>query len=54
MIGKSATTRKVSINEAKQEFLIQAGINRYGEPQSIADFTALPGLSDKFSSMATR
>ena len=54
MIGKSATTRKVSINEAKQEFLIQAGINRYGEPQSIADFTALPGLSDKFASMATR
>ena len=33
MIGKSATTRKVSINEAKQEFLTQGGINRYGGPK---------------------
>lgn len=61
MIGKWGTAHKVSINEAKQEFLIQAGISRYDEPESIADLMAFPAspaarrmTGAQFASMAVR
>jgi 3-oxoacyl-[acyl-carrier protein] reductase len=40
MIEKWASAHKVSLDEAKQTLLTQAGISRYGEPQDIADLMA--------------
>jgi 3-oxoacyl-[acyl-carrier protein] reductase len=40
MIEKWASAHNVSIDEAKQRLLMQAGISRYGEPQDIADLIA--------------
>jgi 3-oxoacyl-[acyl-carrier protein] reductase len=40
MIEKWALAHKVSIDEAKQTLLTQAGISRYGEPQDIAELMA--------------
>jgi 3-oxoacyl-[acyl-carrier protein] reductase len=40
MIEKWASVHKVSIDEAKQTLLIQAGISRYGEPEDIAGLMA--------------
>lgn len=40
MIEKWASSRKVSVDEAKQMLLKQAGIGRYGEPEDIADLMA--------------
>jgi 3-oxoacyl-[acyl-carrier protein] reductase len=40
MIEKWAAAHKVSIDEAKQTLLTQAGISRYGEPRDIADLMA--------------
>jgi 3-oxoacyl-[acyl-carrier protein] reductase len=40
MIEKWASAHNVSIDEAKQRLLMQAGISRYGEPQDIADLMA--------------
>jgi 3-oxoacyl-[acyl-carrier protein] reductase len=40
MIEKWASAHKVSIDEAKQTLLTQAGIGRYGEPQDIAELMA--------------
>jgi 3-oxoacyl-[acyl-carrier protein] reductase len=40
MIERWASAHNVSIDEAKQRLLTQAGISRYGEPQDIAELTA--------------
>ena len=40
MIEKWASAHKVSLDEARQMLLTQAGISRYGEPQDIADLMA--------------
>jgi 3-oxoacyl-[acyl-carrier protein] reductase len=40
MIEKAAAARKVSVDDAKQLFLAQAGIARFGEPEEIADLIA--------------
>jgi 3-oxoacyl-[acyl-carrier protein] reductase len=40
MIEKWALAHKVSIDDAKQTLLTQAGISRYGEPQDIAELMA--------------
>jgi 3-oxoacyl-[acyl-carrier protein] reductase len=40
MIERWASAHNVSIDEAKQRLLTQAGISRYGEPQDIAEVTA--------------
>jgi 3-oxoacyl-[acyl-carrier protein] reductase len=40
MIAKWASANKVSVDDAKQAFLQQAGIGRYGEPEDIANLMA--------------
>jgi 3-oxoacyl-[acyl-carrier protein] reductase len=40
MLEKAAAAKKVSVEEAKQQFLQQAGISRFGEPEEIADLMA--------------
>jgi len=40
MIEKWATAHEVSLEEAKQRLLAQAGISRYGEPEDIAELMA--------------
>jgi 3-oxoacyl-[acyl-carrier protein] reductase len=40
MIEKFAGAHKMSIDEAKQKMLAQAGIARYGEPEDIAELMA--------------
>jgi 3-oxoacyl-[acyl-carrier protein] reductase len=40
MIEKWASSRKVSLDEAKQALLAHAGIARYGEPRDIAELIA--------------
>ncbi len=40
MIEKSATVRGVTVDEAKQKLLAQAGITRYGKPEEIAELMA--------------
>jgi 3-oxoacyl-[acyl-carrier protein] reductase len=40
MIEKAAASRQVSVEEAKQLFLKQAGIGRFGEAEEIADLMA--------------
>jgi len=40
MLEKAAASKNVGIEEAKQGFLKQAGIGRFGEPEEIADLLA--------------
>jgi 3-oxoacyl-[acyl-carrier protein] reductase len=40
MIEKWASAHEISLDEAKQTLLTQAGISRYGKPQDIADLMA--------------
>jgi 3-oxoacyl-[acyl-carrier protein] reductase len=40
MIEKAATARKITVEDAKQRFLDQAGITRFGAPQEIAELMA--------------
>ena len=40
MIEKWATARNVSLVQAKQTLLTEAGITRYGEPQDVAELIA--------------
>jgi 3-oxoacyl-[acyl-carrier protein] reductase len=40
MIEKAAATNGISVDEAKQKLLTQAGISRYGTPEEIADLMA--------------
>jgi len=40
MLEKAAASRKVTLEEAKLQFLKQAGINRFGEAEEIADLIA--------------
>jgi 3-oxoacyl-[acyl-carrier protein] reductase len=40
MIEKWASAHKVSVDQAKQTLLMQAGIGRYGEPEDIANLMA--------------
>ena len=40
MLDKAATAKKVSVDQAKQGFLAQAGIGRFGEPEEIAEVMA--------------
>jgi 3-oxoacyl-[acyl-carrier protein] reductase len=40
MIEKWAAVHEVSLDEAKQRLLTQAGISRYGEPEDIAELMA--------------
>jgi 3-oxoacyl-[acyl-carrier protein] reductase len=40
MIERAADTRKISVEAAKQQFLQQAGIGRFGEAEEIADVMA--------------
>jgi len=40
MIEKAAASRKLSLDEAKQQFLNQAGIRRFGEAEEIAELMA--------------
>ena len=45
MLEKAAVSKKITLEEAKQQFLKQAGISRFGEPEEIADamaFTVSP------------
>jgi len=40
MLEKAAASKKVSLEEAKQQFLKQAGISRFGEAEEVADVIA--------------
>jgi 3-oxoacyl-[acyl-carrier protein] reductase len=40
MLEKAAAAKKISVEEAKQQFLRQAGLCRFGEPEEIADLIA--------------
>jgi 3-oxoacyl-[acyl-carrier protein] reductase len=40
MLEKAAAASKLTLDEIKQKFLRQAGINRFGEPEEIADLIA--------------
>jgi 3-oxoacyl-[acyl-carrier protein] reductase len=40
MLEKVATSKKVTLEEAKQQFLKQSGISRLGKPEEIADVMA--------------
>jgi 3-oxoacyl-[acyl-carrier protein] reductase len=40
MLEKAAAARKVGVEDFKQQFLRQAGINRFGEPEEIAGLMA--------------
>ncbi len=40
MLEKAATSRKVTLEEAKQQFLKQSGISRFGEAEEMADVMA--------------
>jgi 3-oxoacyl-[acyl-carrier protein] reductase len=40
MLEKAAASRKITLEEAKQQFLKQAGIGRFGEADEIADLMA--------------
>jgi NAD(P)-dependent dehydrogenase (short-subunit alcohol dehydrogenase family) len=40
MLEKAAASNKIALDEAKQKFLQQAGIKRFGEPEEIADLIA--------------
>jgi 3-oxoacyl-[acyl-carrier protein] reductase len=40
LLEKAAAARKIGVEEAKQEFLRQAGIQRFGEPEEIAGLMA--------------
>jgi NAD(P)-dependent dehydrogenase (short-subunit alcohol dehydrogenase family) len=40
MLEKAAASQKIALEEAKQRFLRQAGIRRFGEPEEIADVMA--------------
>jgi 3-oxoacyl-[acyl-carrier protein] reductase len=40
MLEKAAASNEITLDEAKQKFLRQAGINRFGEPEEIADLVA--------------
>jgi 3-oxoacyl-[acyl-carrier protein] reductase len=40
MLEKAAVSRKVAVEDFKQQFLRQAGINRFGEPEEIAGLMA--------------
>jgi 3-oxoacyl-[acyl-carrier protein] reductase len=40
MLEKAAATKKISVGEAQQQFLRQAGISRFGEPEEIAELMA--------------
>jgi 3-oxoacyl-[acyl-carrier protein] reductase len=46
MLEKSATSKQITLEEAKQQFLKQVGISRFGEAEEIADvmaFVVSPG-----------
>ncbi|HEX3441967.1 MAG TPA: SDR family oxidoreductase [Pseudolabrys sp.] len=40
MLEKAAASRKITLEETKQQFLTQAGISRFGEAEEIADVMA--------------
>jgi 3-oxoacyl-[acyl-carrier protein] reductase len=40
MIEKAAASRKIALEEAKQQFLKQAGISRFGQAEEVADVMA--------------
>jgi 3-oxoacyl-[acyl-carrier protein] reductase len=40
MLEKAAASNEITLDEAKRKFLRQAGINRFGEPEEIADLVA--------------
>jgi 3-oxoacyl-[acyl-carrier protein] reductase len=40
LLEKAAAARKIGVEEAKQQFLRQAGIQRFGEPEEIAGLMA--------------
>lgn len=40
MLEKAAVSNKITLDEAKQKFLRQAGVSRFGEPEEIADLIA--------------
>jgi 3-oxoacyl-[acyl-carrier protein] reductase len=40
MLEKAAASKKITLEEAKREFLKQAGISRLGEAEEIADVMA--------------
>lgn len=40
MLEKAAASGKIALEEAKQQFLKQAGISRFGEAEEIADVMA--------------
>jgi 3-oxoacyl-[acyl-carrier protein] reductase len=40
MLEKAATSKQITLEEAKQQFLKQAGISRFGEAEEIADVMA--------------
>jgi NAD(P)-dependent dehydrogenase (short-subunit alcohol dehydrogenase family) len=40
MLEKAAAARKIALEDAKQQFLKQAGISRFGEVEEIADLMA--------------
>lgn len=40
MLEKAAASKNISVEEAKQQFLMQAGIGRFGEAEEIADMMA--------------
>ena len=40
MLEKAAASKKITLEEAKRQFLKQAGNARFGEPEEIADLMA--------------
>ena len=40
MLEKAATSKEIALEEAKQQFLKQAGISRFGQAEEIADAIA--------------
>jgi 3-oxoacyl-[acyl-carrier protein] reductase len=40
MLKKAAASRKITLEETKQQFLTHAGISRFGEAEEIADVMA--------------
>jgi 3-oxoacyl-[acyl-carrier protein] reductase len=40
LLEKAAASSKITLDDAKQKFLRQAGVSRFGEPEEIADLIA--------------
>ena len=40
MLEKAAASKKITLEEAKRQFLKQAGVARFGEAEEIADLMA--------------